>query len=119
MGSSVLEQIKKVSDNQFIAYMETLSNILFDAAVVPTIYDNFEIIDYIDTNYVYVESEKDINVSQGDVSFNREKQEFTWKINDLRSGMKSKMKIKAKLKDEFVGKVVYIRLMRKRLLKVR
>ncbi|MCI8461228.1 MAG: VWA domain-containing protein [Bacilli bacterium] len=104
MGSSVLEQIKKVSDNQFIAYMETLSNILFDAAVVPTIYDNFEIIDYIDTNYVYVESEKDINVSQGDVSFNREKQEFTWKINDLRSGMKSKMKIKAKLKDEFVGK---------------
>ena len=34
MGNNILDPIKEVSDNQFIADMETLNNVLLDASVV-------------------------------------------------------------------------------------
>ncbi len=103
MGSSILEPIKNVTDNQFIADMETLNNVLFDASLSPEPYKDFEITDYIDTNYFYVEAEKDIKATQGNITFNKNEQKITWKIDDLKSGTKAKMKITAKLKDELIG----------------
>ena len=103
MGATILDSIRIISDNQYIADMETLNNVLFDASVSTIAYDNFEITDYIDTNYFYVESEEAIKVNQGDVFFDKDNQKFTWKINKLRSGSKSKMTIKAKLKEELIG----------------
>ncbi len=103
MGDTVLEPIKKVSDNQFLADMEILNNVLFEASVSPVTYDSFEITDYIDTNYFYVESEKDIKVSQGSVIFDKTNQKFTWNIDNLNSGSKAKMTINAKLKDAYIG----------------
>ena len=35
MGNTVLDPIKKISDNQFIADIDTLNNVLFDASVFP------------------------------------------------------------------------------------
>ena len=104
MGSTILNPIKKVSDNQYIADMETLNNVLFEASITPVTYENFEITDYIDTNYFYVESENDIKVSQGNISFDKDNQKFTWKMDDLKSGLKAKVTIKAKLKEELLGK---------------
>lgn len=100
MGDTVLDPIKKVSDNQFIADMETLNNVLFQASVSPVVYKEFEITDYIDTNYFYVESESDIKVSQGKIIFDKYNQKFTWKIDNLKSGLKTNLKINAKLKDK-------------------
>ncbi len=104
MGTAILEPIKKISDNQFIANMKTLNNILFDASVVPITYDNFKISDYIDTNYFYVESSDDIEVSHGTFVFDKDKQRIDWVLDKFNSGDKAKMKIKANLKDEYVGK---------------
>ena len=103
MGEDVLEPIKKVSDYQYIADRETLHNVLFDAAVVPEVYENFEITDFIDTNYFTVEDESDIKVSEGKVIFDKEAQTVNWKMDSLRSGQKAKMTIKAKLKDELLN----------------
>lgn len=103
MGSTILDPIKKVSDNQYIANMETLNNILFEASITPISYENFEITDYIDTNYFYVNSESDIKVSQGNIMFDKDNQKFTWKMDSLKSGLKAKMTIKAKLKEELMG----------------
>lgn len=104
MGEDILEPIKKVSDNQYIADMETLNNVLFDASVAPAIYENFEITDFIDTNYFIVDNEDDIKVSEGKVVLDKEKQTVSWKIDSLKSGSKVAMTINAKLKDELIGK---------------
>lgn len=103
MGNDILDPIKKVSDNQYIADIESLNNVLFDASVSPAIYENFEITDFIDTNYFYVESEDDIKVSEGKVTFDKDHQTVNWKMDSLKSGSSAKMTIKAKLKDELIG----------------
>ena len=76
MGSSVLDPIKKISDNQFIAERSTLDNTLLEASVPKLDYDSFTIVDYVDTNYFTVDSESDIKVNQGKVTFNKEDREL-------------------------------------------
>ena len=107
MGDAVLDTIKKISDNQYIANMETLNNVLFDASVTPVTYENFSITDYIDTDYFEVENDKDIKVSQGTFEFGKSHQKISWNIDNLKSGSKAWMTIKAKLKEEFIGEGGY------------
>ncbi len=102
MGDEVLEPIKEISDRQFIAEMESLNNVLFEASVAPMSYEDFTIVDYIDTDYFTVESERDIKVSQGNVEFSKEEQKITWHISKLVSGQGAQMTIKAKLKNEYL-----------------
>lgn len=101
MGNVILDSISKVTDNQFIADIDTLNNVLFDASVSPMIYENFEIVDYIDTDYFYVENGKNIKVDQGNIVFDSDSQKVTWTMNNLRSGSKASMTIGVKLKIEY------------------
>jgi len=103
MGSVILEPITKVSDNQYLADMETLNNVLFDASVKPITYDNFEISDFIDTRYFYVDSDKDIKSDIGGIIFDKTSQKVTWKIDNLKSGSKEKLTIKVRIKTELIG----------------
>ena len=105
MGDSILNPIKEISDNQFIADMETLNNILFDASVSPISYDTYQIIDYIDNENFTLENKDDIKVSQGSVELTEEngKQKIIWTLDDLSSGRKANLTMKLKLKDELVG----------------
>ena len=41
MSSSIKDDIKLVTDNQFIADMQTLNNVLFEASLTPEVYDKF------------------------------------------------------------------------------
>ena len=104
MGSSVLTPIKEISDNQFIADMNTLNNVLFDASVTPVTYEKYEIIDYIDNRYFIIESKDDIEISQGKVKLEEEDGKITWTMTDLKSGNSAKITMKLKLKDELLGK---------------
>ena len=101
MGDTVLEPIKKVSDNQFIANMESLNNVLFKASVEPYKYDSFTITDYININYFNISSIDNINTSIGEASLDGNK--VTWNIDRLRSGSKAKMTIDVTLKEEYVN----------------
>ena len=105
MGSSILSPIEEISDNQFIADMETLNNVLFGASVSPVTYDTYQIIDYIDNDNFTLESADDIEVSTGSVELTNENggQKITWTLDSLASGHNANLTMKVKLKDEFVG----------------
>ena len=105
MGGSILDPVKEVSDNQFIADMETLNNVLFDASVVSAPYDSFQIVDYIENDYFILESEDDITVSVGEVTLEEENglQKITWTISNFRSGSNANLSMNLKLKDELIG----------------
>ncbi|MBO5138329.1 MAG: BspA family leucine-rich repeat surface protein [Bacilli bacterium] len=104
MGTAIKDEIKAVSDNQYIANMTTLNNVLFEASINPETYESFEIVDYIDNEYFYVVSKDDIKVPFGTVTLTEEnnKQKVIWKIDSglLRTGSKVKMTIDVKLKSE-------------------
>ena len=105
MGDSILNPIKEISDNQFIADMETLNNVLFDASVSPIIYDTYQIVDYIDNENFTLENKDDIEVTTGEVELTEEngKQKITWTLDNLASGREANLTMKLKLKDELVG----------------
>ena len=105
MGNTILSPIKEISDNQFIADMETLNNILFDASVSPITYDTYQIVDYIDNENFYLESTDDIKVTTGKVELTDEngKQKITWTLDNLKSGFDANLTMKLKLKEEYIG----------------
>ena len=105
MGNTILSPIKEISDNQFIADMETLNNVLFDASVAPVTYNTYQIVDYIDNENFTLESIDDIKVSQGSVELTEEdgKQKIIWTMDDLSSGRKANLTMKLKLKEELIG----------------
>ena len=104
MGEEILEPIKKVSDKQFIADIETLNNGLFDASITSISYDYFEITDYINTEYFIVEDKSDIEVSQGDISLLNNNTKIKWNVGFLKSGLRPQMTIEVKLKDKYQNK---------------
>ena len=79
MGNEILEPIIQVSDNQYIADMKTLNNVLYEASTATTGYSEFQIIDYIDNTYFSLDSVDDITVSHGTVDLTEEdgKQKIT------------------------------------------
>ena len=105
MGGIILNPIKKISDNQYLADMKTLNNVLFDASLSPNTYENFQVIDYIDDRYFDLEKEEDITVSNGEVKLEEENgtQKITWTISDLRTGEEPQLTMKLKLKEEYVS----------------
>lgn len=105
MGDSVLEQIKEISDNQFLADMDNLNNVLFDASVVSTIYDKFQIVDYVDDRYFTLDGIEDITVSDGEVALEEEngKQKITWTIDSFSSGRDAKLTMDVFLKEDYIG----------------
>ena len=105
MGDTILSPIKEISDNQFLADMETLNNVLFDASVVPVVYDTYQIVDYIDNENFFLESKNDIKVTIGSVELTEEegRQKITWTLDSLASGRDANLTMKLKLKDELLG----------------
>lgn len=105
MGNAILKPIQEVSDDQFFADMETLSNVLFDASVVPVPYEKFEIVDYIDQRYFKLDSKDDITVSEGTIKLEEEngKQKIAWTIDNFKSGRNAKLTMDIDLKEEYIG----------------
>ena len=105
MGDSILNPIKEISDNQFIADMDTLNNVLFDASVAPVTYNTYQIVDYIDNENFTLENKDDIKVTTGKVELAEEngRQKITWTLDNLASGREANLTMKLKLKDELVG----------------
>ncbi|MCQ2570857.1 MAG: BspA family leucine-rich repeat surface protein [Candidatus Saccharibacteria bacterium] len=102
MGYDVLDPIKQISDNQFIADMSSLNNVLFKASVMPNIYDEFSLDSVIDGDY-WTLIEDSINTTLGDVSlsYNKADPVVSWNMNgQLISGSSAKMSVDLKIKDE-------------------
>lgn len=102
MGTTVLQPLKKISDNQFIANINDVSEKLFKALLATAFFEKFEIVDYIDTDNFYITDENNINVDFGSFDFDRDNQKIVWNLNNLILGSTAQMKIKVKLKDELL-----------------
>ena len=104
MGEEILDAISDVSDLQYIATIDSLNNVLFDAALVPYTYSEFVLTDYIDDEFWNVESVDGIIASIGEttLSYNGSTPVVTWNISDLyRSGSSAQLTIEITLKDEY------------------
>lgn len=107
MGDTILEPIKKISDHQYIAHIDNLNNVLFEAADTPVSYDDFTIIDYIDDTYFTIDNVEKVEVSLGTAKLEYEGStpKVTWSMPNsiLKSGAKATMTIDVNLKDEYMG----------------
>ena len=107
MGVAITPELKEVTDMQYSASLDSLNNTLFEAVYLPEYYEKFEIVDYINHEYFYLESINDVYVTMGTVTLTEENgvQKITWSLgeNEFRSGKKASMTIKLKLKQQYVG----------------
>ena len=95
MGQAIIQDIVDISDNQYIADMESLNNILFEATVSPIVYESFVVTDYVNDDYFYVNSVDDIKVTNGTVNMTVENgvQKIIWTLNGFKTGGLAKMYI--------------------------
>ena len=106
MGNTVLQPIIDVSDNQFIANMNSLNNVLFDAAITPYLYDDFVVKDYIDDRYWTVSGIEALEASIGDVNleYDGETPIVVWDLSgQYRSGNAATLTIEIDLKPELIA----------------
>lgn len=100
MGDEPIEALKQISDNQYIAYTKTLNEFLYNAAVSPVSYDNFKIVDYIESNYFTIKDKSAISVNGGTISLENNK--VSWNLDGTTSGLELEMTIDVNLKDELI-----------------
>ena len=101
MGNTILEEIKNISDKQYIANMDTLNNVLLDVSLPRIAYDNFEVTDYINNQYFDIDSVDDITVSDGSVRLDGN--QVKWNLDGISSGNSVTMTIDVRLKDEYIS----------------
>ncbi len=102
MGNEILDPIKDVSENQFIANMDSLNNVLFEASIAPYVYNNFTLVDYINDEYWDVDSIDNIEATIGETALthNGNTPVVTWTMNEvLISGQSAKLTIDITLKN--------------------
>jgi uncharacterized protein YegL len=107
MGTGIIQAIKDISDNQWSAFISTLHNVLFEAALSPKIYNEYILTDYINDEYFYLKSIDDVEVNMGKVNLEVENgvQKITWDLSEvLTTASRAQMNIKLSLKDNFMNK---------------
>ena len=102
MGDKVLDEIESISDNQFIADMSTLNNVLIDALSLSEMYNEFEVTDYINTEHFNIEDKNAITTSTGKFTLDKANGKVTWNLDGLSSGTSATMTIDVYLKEEYI-----------------
>ena len=104
-GKEITTSLNKISDEQII--LDYSKNVLLEPALNPKYYDSFEMVEYIDNDYFYIDDVDDIKVSFGEVTLTNEnnKQKIIWSIsnNKFRTNQTVTMNINLKLNDNLVG----------------
>ena len=106
MGKDVIDEIKQITDSQWVADQSTLNNVLFEASISPVVYEDFIVTDYIHDDYFRINSVNDIKVTIGEVTLTEEEglQKITWNLgkNTYMTGVNAKMYINLTLKEQYV-----------------
>ena len=106
MGDKVLQPIIDVSDNQYIADMSSLHNVLFEATTITYAYDEFVLTDYVNDDYWTVAGLEAISAMDdlGDINLDDSAAtpKITWDLSgQYRSGQIARLTIDVELKSEF------------------
>ena len=111
MGTEIIDEIRQITDSQWLADQSTLGNVLFEASVSPIVYEKFIITDYVHNDYFTIGSVNDIKVSKGTVTLEDDSgtPKITWNLgtNAYITGGKAKMTINLTLKQQYVGSQGY------------
>lgn len=103
--STVIPELKVISDKQWIAERDNISDAMLAAALSPYPYDSFVVANYV-SEYYNVESLDDIKVSNGTVKLEVENglQKIVWSLdkNSFLTGSKASLTFNALLKDEYL-----------------
>ena len=106
MGIDIIDEIREITDSQWIADQSTLHNVLFDASFSPTTYEKFVITDFIHNDYFTIGSVNDIKVTMGTVTLEDDSDtpKITWDLGEssYMSGGNAKMTINLTLKPQYV-----------------
>ena len=103
VGEINLERLKDVSDIQISAV--NYDNPLLEPTLNSKYYSTFELVEYINNDYFYIDSSDDITVSVGNVSLINEddKQKIVWTIDsEYRTGRKETMDIELKINIDLI-----------------
>ena len=107
MGTEIIDEIRQITDSQWLADQTTLNNVLFEASVSPILYEKFIVMDYVYDDYFTISSANDIETSRGTVTLEDDSgtPKITWNLgnNAYATGAKAKMTINLTLKSQYVG----------------
>ncbi len=113
MGIDVVDDIKSISDEQFVMNLEQVNNILFEAVYNPDYYEELVLEDVIDNEYFYLESVDDVTVPFGTVELTEDggNQKIVWTVSKddagkylWITGTTATLEMKLKLQDKYVDK---------------
>ena len=105
MGDTVLQPIIDISDNQFIADMSSLNNVLFSATVIPFVYEDFVITDFINDEYWTIAGIEAIEASLGAIGleYDGSTPKIIWDMSGAyHSGRNETMTIEINLKSGYL-----------------
>ena len=107
MGTNIIDEIKQITDSQWVADQSTLNNVLFDASISPIVYEKFVVTDFVHDDYFTIGSVSDIKVTMGTVTLEDDSgtPKITWNLgeNSYMTGGNAKMTINLTLKPQYVG----------------
>lgn len=96
-----IEQIQDISNYQYKATLENLNEILQEASVVPVPYNEFSIVDDIDTDFFEIE-EKSILENDNNIEIDKSVGKIIINLKEIRSGTNHKITYRLHLKNEFL-----------------
>ncbi len=100
MGDTVIEQIKKVSDNQFTSNIENVEDVIFEAAMDGYKYSEFVLDDYVNSDYYEVTG---ASATAGTVVVAQNR--VNWNMNNVwRSGTKQTLTVNLNIKQACIDK---------------
>ena len=100
MGETVINQIKKVSDNQFTSNSENVEDVIFEAAMDGYKYSEFRLNDYINDDYYEIAS---VSATAGNATTNQN--QITWNMDNVyRSGTKQTLTVMLNVKQACIDK---------------
>lgn len=101
LADGVLDDVKNISDVQYVVGSDELLDALNDASVVADNYDKLIFTDYLDTNYFNLNGVSKITTSFGTATINNNK--VVWNLNGMESGKSAKLSIDINLNNDLVG----------------
>ena len=98
LGNKLLDEIKNITDDQYISKTDNIENTINVSTKMPMIYDVFNVEELIDDDYFDINSKVSSSLGKTSVSKNK----ISWTLdNKLVSGFNATMKFNIKLKSKY------------------
>ncbi len=109
MGARIQQPLIDTTDMQWVADINSLNNVLFDATKITYPYEKLQISDTINTDYFSLDGSKEITATKGttEVDDSNGTQKVKWNIDGDYSGQVREITIPIKFKDGYTPDIDY------------